>query len=195
MTISFLPFVLLCIALSTDTFTAGLSYSAGRVRVPVTSILILSLVSGLTFTLSLLAGEKITDLLPAGFTRISSFLILLFLSLYKLYDALPERFHRNSGMTTASFSEKINRGDVQRLSWAEAALLSLVLSVDSITAGLGSQMPPLPTAAVVLLSSSIHFFAMLAGLFAGNLLVQRFSCNFSWVSTALFFLLALSRIF
>ena len=189
MTISFLPFVLLCIALSTDTFTAGLSYSAGRVRVPVTSILILSLVSGL------LAGEKITDLLPAGFTRISSFLILLFLSLYKLYDALPERFHRNSGMTTASFSEKINRGDVQRLSWAEAALLSLVLSVDSITAGLGSQMPPLPTAAVVLLSSSIHFFAMLAGLFAGNLLVQRFSCNFSWVSTALFFLLALSRIF
>ena len=58
MTISFLPFVLLCIALSTDTFTAGLSYSAGRVRVPVTSILILSLVSGLTFTLSLLAGEK-----------------------------------------------------------------------------------------------------------------------------------------
>ena len=77
MTISFLPFVLLCIALSTDTFTAGLSYSAGRVRVPVTSILILSLVSGLTFTLSLLAGEKITDLLPAGFTRISSFLILL----------------------------------------------------------------------------------------------------------------------
>lgn len=131
----------------------------------------------------------------AGSAWISSFLILLFLSLYKLYDALPERFHRNSGMTTASFSEKINRGDVQRLSWAEAALLSLVLSVDSITAGLGSQMPPLPTAAVVLLSSSIHFFAMLAGLFAGNLLVQRFSCNFSWVSTALFFLLALSRIF
>ena len=33
MTISIISFLFLCIALSTDTFTAGLSYGAGRVRV------------------------------------------------------------------------------------------------------------------------------------------------------------------
>ena len=49
---SFLTFLLFCIALSADTFTAGLSYGSSGVRIPAPSKLILALVSGLMFTLS-----------------------------------------------------------------------------------------------------------------------------------------------
>ena len=166
MTISFL---LLCIALSTDTFTAGLSYSAGKVRVPFTSMCIVSVISGFMFTVSLHAG--------------------------KLYDALPDSFHRKHNLTTASFSEKVNKKDIQILSSGEAALLSVVLSIDSITAGISSETPLLSPAVIFLVSAAIHFLTMALGLSAGKFLRKKISYNFSWLSAALFFILAFTRLF
>lgn len=201
MTIStMLPFLLLCIALSTDTFTAGLSYSMGRVRVSIVSAGILSVISGFLFTLSLLAGEKLAAFFPAGFAKIFSFAVLFLLSLYKLYDSLPERFHRGFGLTTVSLSEKVNQKDVQTLSWGEAALLSLVLSVDSITAGLSSRAPDLPPAVIWLISALVQFLSVSLGLQSGKALLERTSQGFSRLScavlcSALLFALALSRLF
>lgn len=192
MTISFL---LLCIALSTDTFTAGLSYSAGRVRVPFTSMCIISVISGFMFTLSLHAGKILTAFIPAKLTCILSFIILFLLALYKLYDALPDSFHRRHNLTTASFSEKVNKKDIQILSSGEAALLSVVLSIDSITAGISSETPLLPPAIIFFISTAIHFLTMALGLSAGKLLLQKISYNFSWLSAVLFFILAFTRLF
>ncbi|MGN1179621.1 MAG: manganese efflux pump [Suilimivivens sp.] len=195
MFISFWSFLLLSIALSTDTFTAGLSYSTEKVRVPCSSICILSLVSGFMFTLSLIAGQKASALIPSKVTTALSFLILLSLAVYKLYDALPDRFHPAKDLTTASFSEKINKKEPDRLSPAEAAVLSVILSIDSITAGVSSGAPALSPAIIFLISSSIHFLSFLLGLFTGQKLLHKISCSFSFLPAVLFFLLAVSRLF
>lgn len=199
MTISIISFLFLCIALSTDTFTAGLSYGAGRVRVSPLSAAILSLLSGLLFTLSLLAGQRLAGLFPARLAELFSFAVLFLLGLYKLYDALPERFHRRSSLTTASFSEKVNKKDVQTLSGGEAALLSLVLSVDSVTAGISSRAPELSPVIILLISALIQFFSMQLGLQAGKIFLGRSSANSSRLSCTAFsctllFALAFSRI-
>lgn len=194
MTISICSLLLLCVALSTDTFTAGLSYSAQKVRVPVSSMIIISLISGSMFMLSLSAGEKIAGLIPHEITALLSFIILMALAFYKLYDALPAKFHHTRDLTTASFSEKVNKKDTAVLSSTEAATLSVILSIDSITAGVSTGMPVLPPAACLFISAAIHFLALNLGMSAGKALFSKTSGKFSWLSAALFFLLALSRL-
>lgn len=195
MFISVCSFLLLSIALSTDTFAAGLSYSAEKVRVPFGSMCILSLISGFMFTLALIAGKKIAAFVPSEATTIFSFFILLALAFYKLYDALPDKFHRTKDLTTVSFSEKVNQKDPAVLSPMEAAALSVVLSIDSITAGISSGAPALAPAAIFFLSVVIHFLSIVLGLFTGKMLLHKISCSFSFLPAALFFLLAFSRLF
>ena len=52
---TFYFFILLIIVLSMDAFAAGLSYGVGKVHVPLSSLMIASLLSGGILTLSLLA--------------------------------------------------------------------------------------------------------------------------------------------
>lgn len=195
MLISYGSFLILCIALSADTFAAGLSYGASRVRVPISSMCILSFVSGLTFALSVSIGEKLTAFIPKGASSLFSFLLLLLLSFYKLYDALPERFHPSVSFTTVSFSSHVNKKDPEFLSAFEAAALSLVLSVDSITAGISQGISSLSPAVVFLSSSILHFLSILFGAFTGRKLSGKISCNLSFLPALLLFLLALSRLF
>lgn len=195
MTISFYSFLLLAVALSMDTFTAGLSYSVGKVRVPVPSMLVISLISGLMLTLSLLAGNLIVSVIPAGVTKIFSFLVLFALALYKLYDALPSDAKAARSFTTDSISEKVNKKDIHILSLSEAALLSLALSLDSISAGLGAGAPAKSPFLLFCISSLIQLAAIFSGLLSGRALLQKTSHNFTWVSAALLFVLALLRLF
>lgn len=195
MLISIFSFLLLSIALSTDTFAAGLSYSAEKVRVPLSSMCILSLISGFMFTLALIAGKKIASFIPPKATAVLSFFILLALAFYKLYDALPDRFRYSKDLTTISFSEKVNQKNPSVLSPMEAAALSVALSIDSITAGISSGTPALPPAVIFLLTTAIHFISIVLGLFTGKLLLHKGSCSFSFLPAALFFLLAFSKLF
>lgn len=186
--------LVLAIALSLDTFTAGLSYSAGRVRIPLGSMIIIALISGLTFTLSLIAGNLLFSLLPRFLTKFFSFLVLLLLAAYKLYDALPRHDRRAESFTTSGISQKINQKDVQILSGGEAALLSLALSVDSISAGLSAGFKAPHPAVSFCTAAAVHFLSIACGYRAGDLLARRLSCNFSLLPAALLFFLALFRL-
>ena len=199
---SFLTFLLFCIALSADTFTAGLSYGSSGVRIPAPSKLILALVSGLMFTLSVFFSVFLSVHFPEKAVLLLSFLIFFCLSLYKGYDALSFRSRGRCGQkkalagafTTDSLSRRINYAKPSVLSVKEAFLLSLVLSLDSLTAGAGYQLnlPPLPV--ILLLSSAIHLLSLILGLSLSRRLLRKHSCILS-LHPALFFLfLALSRL-
>lgn len=86
---SFLTFLLFCIALSADTFTAGLSYGSSGVRIPAPSKLILALVSGLMFTLSVFFSVFLSAHFPEKAVLLLSFLIFFCLSLYKAMMPCP----------------------------------------------------------------------------------------------------------
>lgn len=194
MLISYCSFLLLCIALSADTFAAGLSYSVSKVRVPISSMCILSLVSASAFTLSVSAGEMITAMISSNVSTLLSFFILLILAVYKLYDALPDRFHLPAAFTTLSFSSHVNQKEPERLSPFEAAVLAFMLSIDSITAGLSQGTPSLTPAVIFLFSFAVHFLSILFGILAGNRMSEKFSCNLSFLPALLFFLLALKSL-
>lgn len=186
--------LVLAIALSLDTFTAGLSYSTGKVQIPLFSMIMIALVSGLTFTFSLIAGNFIIFLLPHAVTRLLSFLILFLLAVYKLYDALPVHSKTAGNFTTSGISQKINKKEVHILSTGEAILLSLALSVDSISAGLSVGFKAPHPAVSFFITAVIHFIAIACGYEAGRLIAGKLSCNFSLLSALLLFCLAFFRL-
>lgn len=202
MSLSLSSFLLLSVALSMDTFTAGLSYSTDRVTVPFFSKAVIAVISGMMLALSLKAGSFFRSLISPDTAKLFSFLVLTALALYKLYDALPLSLRPKERFTTGSISRKVNRPDVHLLSASEAALLGVTLSLDSISAGLSTGIPALLpanpfilSAVVFLVSAVIHFAAISLGLFAGKLLIRKSSCRFTWLSAVLLFFLALTRLF
>lgn len=202
MPLSFSSFLLLSVALSMDTFTAGLSYSTDRVKVPLFSKTVIALISGLMLAISLNVGTFFRSLVSPLAAKLLAFFILTALAAYKLYDSLPVSLRPKERFTTDSISKKVNRRDIHILSASEAALLGITLSLDSISAGLSTGVPALLpanpfilSAVVFVFSAAIHFAAISLGLLAGNFLVRKSSCSFTWISAVLLFFLALMRLF
>lgn len=186
--------LILIIVLSMDAFTAGLSYGMDGVKVPFTSVLTVALLSGCMLTLSLYAGDFLLLFLPAGLTKIISFMVLFLLSLYKLYDTIPWLHKGNSGLTTDTISQKINHTVPAVLSGKEAALLGLALSIDNISAGLCTGTLSLNPCLLLLLTTLIHLLSIRLGLFTGELLSQKGLRSFSWLGAAILMLLAFCRL-
>ena len=118
----FFPLLLIAL-LCADAFVFGFSYGLDRVRIPPSSLFLISCISGVMLTLSFLFGDRLLTLLPPFLKTGLPFGVLLLLSLYKIYDALPAFHPPQSPLTSEALSRKLNRKEVQILSLNEAALL------------------------------------------------------------------------
>ena len=195
MLFSFSLFILLIMILALDAFTAGLSYGVEKVHVPVLSVFLIAMMSGLMLTLSMTAGDFLLTLVPAVLTKTISFLVLFLLSVYKLYDSLPQ-FHRSDrALTTDHISRRINNRNTAVLSGREACLLGLALSVDNISAGLCTGSGSLSPILLFFLTTAVHLLAIQAGLCTGRLLVRNSSHHFAWLGGAVLMLLSFLRLF
>ena len=195
MLFSFSLFILLIMILALDAFTAGLSYGVEKVHVPVLSVFLIAMMSGLMLTLSMTAGDFLLTLVPAVLTKTISFLVLSLLSVYKLYDSLPQ-FHRSGrALTTDHISRRINNRNTAVLSGKEACLLGLALSVDNISAGLCTGSGSLSPILLFFLTTAVHLLAIQAGLCTGRLLVRKSSHHFAWLGGAVLMLLSFLRLF
>lgn len=195
MLFSFSLFILLIMILALDAFTAGLSYGVEKVHVPVLSVFLIAMMSGLMLTLSMTAGDFLLTLVPAVLTKTISFLVLFLLSVYKLYDSLPQ-FHRSGrALTTDHISRRINNRNTAVLSGKEACLLGLALSVDNISAGLCTGSGSLSPILLFFLTTAVHLLAIQAGLCTGRLLVRKSSPHFAWLGGAVLMLLSFLRLF
>lgn len=194
MIISIYFFIPLVIVLSMDAFAAGLSYGIEKVHVPFISLFIIALLSGGMLTASMIAGDFLLRLIPVNLTKGISFFVLLILSLYKFYDALPQFHAKKNGLTTGNISQKVNREDKALLSLKEAALLAFALSIDNISAGLCTGTIPIPDIILLLLTTAIHFMSMRTGLLAGAYLSEKKSHSFTWLGAAILMILAFCRL-
>ena len=136
---------LLAAAVSTDAFAAGLAYGAKRIRIPVLSAVIISMIGSLMLGLSLLAGSVIRPWLPAGFAPGMGFAILLFLGIAKLFDSSIKAYIRKHKslkknirfslsslrfiLTVYADPQEADQDASQSLSALEAASLAVALSL------------------------------------------------------------------
>ena len=196
---------LIALALSVDSFVAAFSYGTSKIKIPLSSVGIISVTGSLITGLSMLAGSFVKDFIPPGFTTLLSFGILFLLGVLKLFES--------------SSPANADKDNSHSISAKEALSLSAALSLDGCAAGFGASLSAgtpaspgavaagfdasaaagtvsslVPVAAVFLFSLIFGVFMVLAGSHIGNKAAGRLPIKPGIIGGLLLILLAVARL-
>lgn len=203
--------VVLAAMLSVDAFLASLSYSAGRIRIPAGSMLIISLISSGTLGVSLIFGGWLRPFLPPALSTVFCFLVLFLLGLNRILDEAARTlirkksnleknlhfsfFHLRFILSVYADPETADSDCSKSLSAREACSLAAALSLDGLAAGAGAALGEIPAQFAILSS----FFLCIGAVFLGERLGKRVSEKqtfpVSWISGAVLIGLAVLKLF
>lgn len=193
----FLEAAAISLALSVDSFIAAFSYGTSKIKIPLSSVGIISVTGSLITGLSMLAGSFVKDFIPPGFTTLLSFGILFLLGVLKLFES--------------SSPANADKDNSHSISAKEALSLSAALSLDGCAAGFGASLSAgtpaspgaaaagtvsslVPVAAVFLFSLIFGVFMVLAGSHIGNKAAGRLPIKPGIIGGLLLILLAVARL-
>jgi len=170
-----LSYILFALALNLDSFGAGMAYGAKKIKVPLLSLFIISLISMVAISVSMLGGEMLLAFIPVSLAhRLGGFLLLL-IGLWVLHQArrgeyqtgkAPRRDNNLTGMIeihirplglAIQILREPARADLDSsgvISPREALILGAALAMDAFGAGF----------AVSMLGFSISISAAVVGL-------------------------------
>lgn len=185
------------LALSVDSFIAAFSYGTSKIKIPLSSVGIISVTGSLITGLSMLAGSFVKDFIPPGFTTLLSFGILFLLGVLKLFES--------------SEPANADKDNSHSISAKEALSLSAALSLDGCAAGFGASLSAgipaspgaaaagtvsslVPVAAVFLFSLIFGVLTVLAGSHIGNKAAGRLPIKPGIIGGLLLILLAVARL-
>ena len=196
---------LIALALSVDSFVAAFSYGTSKIKIPLSSVGIISVTGSLITGLSMLTGSFVKDFIPSGFTTLLSFGILFLLGVLKLFES--------------SEPANADKDNSHSISAKEALSLSAALSLDGCAAGFGASLSTgipaspdavaagfdasaaagtvsslVPVAAVFLFSLIFGVFMVLAGSHIGNKAAGRLPIKPGIIGGLLLILLAVARL-
>lgn len=203
-----LSVVFLAIAVSFDALAIGITYGLNRITIPLWSNVVLSLVSGCTFLVTMLLGALFERRLDPRLTTILGGVIFLALGFYSLW--------RNYRVTQVSgvlinwripvlgliiqvFKEPLSADADQskHITSAEALILGGALALDATAAGFGAAvltLPVWPTTMAVMLASLVFISQ---GLKVGASLVDdpKKQQDWRWVPGTIILFLGLFKLF
>jgi len=184
-----LALALFALALNMDSFAAGVAYGVRKIKLPVTSLAIISMMSMGAITMSMLMGGVLAAYFSPTFAHRLGGVILLLIGLWVLLQSLQENRRKSHGEETdeehpstivqihirslglvIQILREPSRADLDRsgtISSKEAILLGLALALDAFAAGFAVSMLGfgiLPTALMVGIG---HFALTYLGLLAG----------------------------
>jgi putative sporulation protein YtaF len=181
-------FVLLALAVSLDSFGAGLTYGMKSIKIPFRSILIIAICSAVTFLLSMLLGFTLEQFITKKTGEVLGGLILLGIGVYSLWQVfLPEKeniekepknivlFEIKSLGIVIHILKKPVMADIDKsgsITGWEAVLLGIALSLDAFGAGIGAALidlsPLLTTTSIAVMSALFLWGGMALGFYFFN---------------------------
>ena len=183
--------MLLILAMSTDAFFAALSYSAGKIRIPAVSALIICAVLG--------------SFIPDEACRISGAVLLGFIGIIGFFqNGLKSILRRHQGKGKLSFCcfdidfvISVYLDETQADSDMSKVLSpreSLALAADSVSGGFGAGLSGIHIIRLCILSFVFGIIAVSAGVRLGDGL-KNCKKDFSWISGAFLIVLAFYKLF
>jgi putative sporulation protein YtaF len=178
-------FVLLALAVSLDSFGAGLTYGMKSITIPFRSISIIAICSAVTFLSSMLIGSAIEHFISPKTGEVLGGLILLAIGIYSLFQVFISeneeaeseprdivKFEIKSLGIVIHILKKPVIADMDRsgsITGLEAVLLGIALSLDAFGAGIGAALvnlsPMLTTLSIAIMSALFLWGGMFLGLF------------------------------
>jgi putative sporulation protein YtaF len=184
-------------AVSTDAFVSGFAYGSGRIKIPLPSVLIISMVCAFTLGVSMLLAVSLKHYIPEGLTSILSFSILFLLGTIKILDCFAKSYIRKNSDINKEFSFSLfnfkfilrlcadpvaaDKDSSKVLSPSEAAPLALALSLDGFAVGFGAAFSDLSVLYVVSFTLVMTIAAVVVGGFLGNGIARNIKINISWI--------------
>lgn len=185
----FLTLALFAIALNLDSFAVGVSYGIRNIKLPTTSLIIISIMSMSAITFSMLLGKTVAGYFSPTFAHRLGGFILLFIGLWVLIQSLQEnRRNKNSlaepqdepdalikihirflGLAIQILREP-SRADLDQsgiISAREAVLLGLALAMDAFGAGFAVSMLGFSIIITAFMVGIGHFILTYSGLLTG----------------------------
>jgi putative sporulation protein YtaF len=203
--------VLLVTALSLDAFAASLAYAAGRVKIPMRSMLVISLVCTAVLAASVGLGCVIRPFVAPGAARLIGFGLLLGIGVAKSFESFLKRavaqsrnrenhfrlrlFDIHFVLTVYADNIRADADESKVLSAKEALYLAYALSIDGLAAGFGCGLYDIQYGRLVVLSFALSLLAVRLGAGFGGLLAKASGQDFSWLGGAILILLAFSKLF
>lgn len=201
---------LLVLALSLDAFVASFAYGADRIRIPLSSLLVICGVCTGLLGLSMAVGWWIGPILPAGIAGWAGFSLLFLLGFVKLFDSGVKNFLKKHQprqkklhfcLAGISFllqiyvdSTAADKDASRLLSPREAASLAFALSLDGLAVGFGAGLQEANAWEVLLFCVVLTAAAVLAGDGIGRRVAQKARFDLGWLSGLLLMLLAFLKL-
>ncbi len=206
-----LEILLLVLSVSIDSFLASISYGSSKIKIPLTSALIIDIISSSMLGFSLLVGSFLQDFIPTNIAKLFSFVILFILGLYRLFEGLLKSYIKNKSKDSSLLKFKLFdfnfvlqvyadeiKADFDKskvLSYKEAVYLSVALSLDSLAVGFGSSLIVINYIQVFIISIILGLAVILLGAHIGKRLVESINLNLAWLSGMMLIILAFLRVF
>lgn len=187
-----LVMVLFALALNLDSFGAGVAYGARKIRVPFSSLLIISLISVAAISISMFAGRVFANFLtPAAAHRVGG-ILLLCIGVWVLFQSYRSGNPTRAAETGKTVEEQPKiveirirplglvvqilrepaRADLDQsgvITASEALLLGVALAMDAFGAGFAASMMGFSIVATALVVGIGHFCLTFLGIAAGRL--------------------------
>ena len=198
--------ILFGLAVSADGFAAGMAYGVKKIKIPIFSLLVISLASALAVTISMLCGKGLAMSLSPELTSRLGASIILVLGCYFILQAGEDKISSIEAATDkpiisvcikqlGNILQILNepaRADIDRsgiISAREAFFLGLALALDAMGAGIGVAMTGLNIFYTVLAVGVLKFIMVNLGLLIGAFFEQTCLKSFSAVISGLIFII------
>ena len=188
-----LSYILFALALNIDSFVAGLAYGARQIKVPLLSLLIISLISMAAISISMAGGKVLLVLIPEAMAHRLGGLLLMFVGFWVLLQTRranrteKDRSRENSvarlfkiqirplGLVIQILKEPVraDQDSSGTISPQEAVLLGTALAMDSFAAGFAVSMLGFSAGFTVLVVGLGHFLLTYLGILLGRAIMLR----------------------
>lgn len=211
MLFSILEAAVLALSLSVDAFVAGFAYGSNRIKIPLSSVLIISIICSGIVGISFLIGSIAKNYIPLWLTSCICFIILFIMGLIKLMDGIMKAFIRRHAnlerkVEFSMFSvrfilalyadpEESDFDKSKSISAMESVSLSLALSFDGLAVGFGAAMGGVNGLAVFAWSLVANTAFLLSGCLLGYKIAHRLRFNVSWIGGAILIVMAFLKLF
>ena len=203
--------LLLVLSVCIDAFVASIAYGTNKIKIPFSSVIIISFVGSIILGISLFLGGFILEFLPGNLPIILSFSILMILGIYSLFEGLLKNYIQKKAESDKPLTFKIfdinfvlqvyadeTKADCDHshnLTAKESFYLALALSFDSLAVGFGSSLVGGNYIVTIVLCFLIGIISIIAGVGIGKKLVQSSNLNLSWLSGLILMVLAITKLF
>ena len=202
--------IIIAIALSTDAFIASFAYGSNKIKIPFSSMQVISFICTGILGISLLLGTSLKPYLPSELLKIASFIILFILGIVKLLDNLIKSIinkhtiidkqikfsvlNLNFILNIYADPKEADLDESKTLSPNEALSLAIALSLDSLAAGFGIAFGNINIFAIIICSLIFSMLSIKSGAFIGNKISDKVPFQLSWLSGILLIFLSFLRL-